>query len=202
MAPSLEELAIKYGSDKYYQHSYLPFYENLFTGRNVTRLLELGIGYAEMMQPLVPNFINGSSLKMWEEYLPDAQIFACDIRPETLVNEGRIHSYVCDQYDARALNEMLGKIFDEFDIEGFDVIIDDGCHTTLAQVISFSVLWPHLNLGGIYIIEDVGYPDVLAKAVDGEVHIFRKNGRWDDVLVTKHNTLVYSSQCIDLPSKI
>lgn len=185
---TLTELAQKYSVDKLYNHSYIPFYEEAFAGRNVQRLLEIGIGHQDLMQPLVPEYIHGASLKMWEEYFPTAQIFSCDIRPETLINEGRIHSYLCDQYDAKALGEMLEQIFTQFGGKEFDVIIDDGCHTTLAQVVSFMVLWRWVAPNGIYIIEDVGYPDVLSKAINGDVHIFRKNNRWDDVLVTRRKS--------------
>ena len=181
---TLQELAIKYSCDKYYAHSYIGAYESLLTGVHVRRLLEIGVGYPDLMQPLVPKYIHGASLKMWEEYFPLAEIFSCDIRQSVLINEGRISSTFCNQYDSRSLQQMADKFGGEF-----DVIIDDGCHHTLAQVISFFVLWPHLNPGGIYIIEDVGYPEVLAKAVDGETHIFRKDGRWDDVLITKRKNI-------------
>ena|SRR3990167_593412 len=179
---TLSELAVKYSCDKYYAHSYIDsgFYEELFSGRSVKRLLEIGIGYEELMAPLVPKYIHGASLRMWEEYLPDAEIFACDIRTDVLINEGNIRSVVCDQYDARQLQWMA-----EYFGGNFDVIIDDGCHHTLAQVISFFALRPYLAADGIYVIEDVGYPDVLSKAIDGDVRIFRKDCRWDDVLVTK-----------------
>jgi SAM-dependent methyltransferase len=182
---TLKDLAIKYSCDKYYAHSYIGsgFYESLFDSlvKPVRKFLEIGIGYEELMTPLVPKYIHGASLRMWEEYFPGADIFACDIRPDTLINEGRIHSTVCDQYDSRALRSMAS----EFSLYGFDVVLDDGCHHVLGQVISFMALWPIVRPGGIYIIEDVGYPEQLSKAIEGDVHIFRKNGRWDDVLVTK-----------------
>lgn len=177
---TLRELAIKYSCDKYYAHSYIDFYETVFSGMSVRRLLEIGIGYPELMAPLVPKYIHGASLRMWATYFPNSDIFACDIRPDTLINESNIRSVVADQYDAGSLKRMA---------EGFggyfDVIIDDGCHHPLAQVISFSALWPYLSVGGIYVVEDVGYPDILSKAIDGKAHIFRKDGRWDDVIVVK-----------------
>ncbi len=176
---TLTELADYYYCDKYYLHSYIPFYEKLFAGMTVHKMLEIGIGYEEMMRPLVPRYIHGASLRMWEEYFPQAEIFSCDIRPETLINEGRIHSLVCDQYDHAALSALAGQF------GCFDIIIDDGCHHPMAQIITFGALWPYLNDGGIYIIEDVGYPELISKAINGEAHIFRKNRRWDDVLVTK-----------------
>ena len=179
---TLEDIARYYYCDKLHSHSYINFYSSLLVDIKVRRLLEIGIGFPELMSPLVPKYVHGASLRMWADYLPDADIFACDIRPDTLINEGRIHSVVCDQYDTVALEGMA----EQFTAGGlFDVIIDDGCHHTLAQVISFFTLWKYLAPGGVYVVEDVGYPDVLSKATGGEVHIFRKDGRWDDVLVTK-----------------
>lgn len=176
---SLAEIAEKYYCDKFYTHSYIPFYEKILKDRKVESLLEIGIGYEEMMRPLVPKYIHGASLKMWEEYFPSAQIYSCDIKPELLVNEGRIHSVQCDQYDFTALQD-LGVRFGRF-----NAIIDDGCHHPMAQIISFAALYPYLRYGGVYIIEDVGYPELVAKAIGGQIAIFRKNGRWDDVIVYK-----------------
>ncbi len=180
-AVSLRELATTYGSDKLFAHSYIDsFYAQVFERMSVRRLLELGIGFADLMRPLVPHYVHGGSLLMWADFFPAAQIYACDIRPETLINNGRIQSLQCDQYDAAALRAVAQSFGGHF-----DVVIDDGCHHTMAQIISFMVLWPHIVPGGLYVIEDVGYPEVLAKAIEGEMHIFRKDGRWDDVLVTK-----------------
>ena len=36
----------------------------------------------------------------------------------------------------------------------FDIIIDDGSHQPAHQKTSFNTLWPNLNDGGLYIIED------------------------------------------------
>jgi hypothetical protein len=36
----------------------------------------------------------------------------------------------------------------------FDLIIDDGCHNTIAQQTTFGFLFPYVKNGGYYIIED------------------------------------------------
>jgi hypothetical protein len=46
--------------------------------------------------------------------------------------------------------------------ESFDLIIDDGGHTVKQQLVSFETLFPILNPGGMYVIEDLHtsyYPD-------------------------------------------
>lgn len=176
---TLTSLAEKYGCDKLHSHSYIPFYEELFTGMNVRRLLEIGIGYEELMTPFVPHYVHGASLLMWEEYFPEADIFACDIRPETLVNGGRIKSVVCDQSDSVSLVSMMNT-FGAFS-DPFDVIIDDGSHQTEHQVHTCQLLRWHLSRKGVYVIEDVQEPEKVARLVGGKVHRFGK--RPDDNLV-------------------
>jgi len=184
-------LARKYCCDKLFTHSYIPFYEELFDGMEVKRLLEIGIGYEELMTPFVPKYIHGASLKMWEEYFPEAEIFGCDIRKDTLFNEGRIRTYVCDQSNPRSLENLITWIG-----EDFDVIIDDGSHVTEHQIIAARTLIPHLNHeGGVYIIEDVKDPKEVAHGIGSwlwmgshltypDIISFSPRGPvWDDTLV-------------------
>ncbi len=183
---TLTELAIKYNSDKYFSHSYVPFYESLFAGRNVKRLLEIGIGFKALMQPFVSpdaEYVHGSSLRMWEEYFPEAEIFACDIREETLINEGRIRSVVCDQSSGASLAGMIVQFCapNGLPVVGFDAILDDGSHRATDQMLTFDCLYPRLNEGGIYIVEDVQEPERIAAHTGGTIHRFNK--RPDDILV-------------------
>ncbi len=191
MKPTLTDLARKYNSDKLHSHSYIPFYEQLFAGRNVRRLLEIGIGFADLMQPFVsPDapYVHGSSLRMWEEFFPEAEIFACDIRKETLVNQGRIRSVVCDQSRPRSLHDMVAafvttELIDDMNVpvSGFDVILDDGSHQLNDQLTTFFALKEFLNEGAVYVIEDCQQPERLASETGGTIHRFDK--RPDDCLV-------------------
>ena len=65
--------------------------------RNDIKLLfECGIGTNN------PNLISsmgadakpGASLKMWEDFFPNASIFAADIDKDVLINKGRIKSFL------------------------------------------------------------------------------------------------------------
>ncbi len=189
MKPTLTDLAIRYASDKWYFHSYIPAYESLFAGRKVRRLLEIGIGYAGLMQPLLPHgieFVPGSSLRMWADYFTDAEIFGCDIREETLINEGRIRTVVCDQSDRRSLQRMAIE-FGVYDHPGggWEIIIDDGSHQLEHQKLTWEALYPYLEEGGVYVVEDVQRPEELAAHTGGTIHRFDK--RPDDVLVVIKN---------------
>jgi hypothetical protein len=183
---SLTELAIKYHSDKYYWHSYISSgkYEELFAGRDVETLLEIGIGHADLMKPCLPEgmeYIHGSSLYMWQEFFPEAQIFACDIREGTLVNEGRIQSMVCDQSKVDDLIK-LGLFCKRFP----DVIIDDASHIYEHQRITAEFFVPYMPAGALYVIEDC-WPEngnALVNEFGGEFWQGEK-GRDDGLVIFK-----------------
>lgn len=155
----LSELARKWTTDKALY--YASFYEQLFKDRRlaVKRLLEFGIGYPELMlKPAARagarTYICGASLFMWEEYFPNAEIYGVDMKPEILINSGRIHSFCADQSLEATLLDLIGK----FELRGlrFDIIVDDGSHEPEDQIrtakmcLKFGVLAE----GGLYIIED------------------------------------------------
>lgn len=187
--PSLRSLAEKYGCDKLHSHSYVPVYEELFRDMNVRRLLEIGIGYEDLMKPFVPHYHHGASLYMWSEYFPDAWITACDIREETLIQDpaNRIKSHLLDQSDDLDL-----EYFARYTEPPFDVVIDDGSHETAHQILTASWLLPRLNYGGVYVIEDVREPEKVLEELTSIsmpptapvfVYICRFNKRPDDCLV-------------------
>lgn len=178
MKSFLKPLAEKYGCDKLHSHSYISFYEEALSVINVSRLLEVGIGFEHLMLPFVPFYIHGASLLMWRDAFPEAEIFSCDIRPETLVNEDRIHSVVADQSDADSLKAMANGFGGNF-----DVIIDDGSHQREHQLLTAQVLIPYLRPGGLYCIEDVMLHncDELAAAIGG--HVWKGSKRIDDNIV-------------------
>lgn len=177
---TLTELAIKYGSDKYYSHSYIPLYSSLFAGRAVQRVCEIGIGFKDLMSPFTPKFVAGSSLYMWHEFWPDAAIFACDIREDALINDNskQIWSTVCDQSRPSSLKNLI-----QWSGGGFDVVIDDGSHVFEHQILTAAMLLPHVRKNGIYVIEDT-YADKgkwLADEFGGELYAGTK--RPDDFMV-------------------
>jgi hypothetical protein len=136
-------IAAQFQTDKLTPHNYTPVYFRLLRDKNVRRLLEVGIGK------------KARSLRMWEAFLPEAEIFGIDKRPEYLRNQGRIQSFAADQ----ANHEQMTKL--ATDLGGnFDVIIDDGAHDPERQLACLSALLPFLAKDGIYFIEDIIYDDV------------------------------------------
>jgi 23S rRNA U2552 (ribose-2'-O)-methylase RlmE/FtsJ len=124
-------------------HKWLHYFEvyerhvSPFRGRRVT-LLEIGVSH-------------GGSLEMWRHYLGRrATIVGIDISPRVaeLASPG-IDVLVGDQSDESFLEELVQRY------GSFDVIIDDGSHFPEHQKASIEYLWPHLNDGGIYVVEDL-----------------------------------------------
>jgi hypothetical protein len=87
---------------------------------------------------------------MWAEYFPQAQVYGLDVRPSTLINEGRIHSFVCDQ----SKPEQLCKALTDHRIEP-DLVVDDGSHLWSHQISTYRALYPLLKAGVVYIVEDL-----------------------------------------------
>jgi hypothetical protein len=119
--------------------NYFAIYESYFDkfrDRNA-RVLEIGIQY-------------GGSLKMWEEYFGNAKIFGIDINPDCkTLEEEHIDIQIGSQNDKKFLKEYTNYV------KNLDIIIDDGGHTMDQQLNTFKILFPILNEGSIYVVEDV-----------------------------------------------
>ena len=169
------KLAIKYRTDKtpflngdpdtaYPSHGYTPYYNELFLGKAVKRVLEVGIA-------------GGGSLRMWEEFFKDAEIYGLDINRNWLVNEGRIKSFYCDQGNADSLRNAMTQTGGSFDL-----IVEDGSHEAAHQILTAVTLVPFLAPGGIYIIEDLCHPEEVVPHLPFAVEVkdFRLHRLSDD----------------------
>lgn len=144
------ELARKYGTDK--AGYYTPVYDLILGGRDVRKVLEIGIGTPEAMKH-VPGYEPGASLRMWASYFPSAQVFGLDVNPAVMITGPRIQTRVCDQ-TRRGDLIMAAQGFGG----NFDLIVDDGDHSASSQIFTAVTLMPFLAPGGVYIIEDAA-PD-------------------------------------------
>jgi hypothetical protein len=112
----------------------------------VTRVLEIGIcGFRD-----IPNNVVGASLFAWRDYFPLAEIYGLDNDSRFVFNDKpRIHTALCDAYD----QIDLGKVMRNWDVN-FDFICDDAVHDPGPQIALCMMLWPWLNPGGVYAIEE------------------------------------------------
>lgn len=126
---TLDELAIKYGTDKS-KHGYMPFYEQTLP-KNPRKLLEIGV-------------LNGDSIRMWREWFPDCEVHGLDLFeanpipdiPGVVWHKGNQCDYV---------------LLDALQNEDFDIVIDDGSHNSRDQMMTFFGLFN----GKHYYIEDL-----------------------------------------------
>jgi cephalosporin hydroxylase len=118
---------------------YLDIYAKLlrdWQGRDV-RFLEIGV-------------FKGGSIRMWRDFFgKESSLTFLDIDPACKAHqiEGTTVE-IGDQTD----RAFLARIAKEYG--PFDIIIDDGGHKMDQQSTSFRALWPYLNDGGLYVVED------------------------------------------------
>ena len=93
---------------------------------------------------------HGGSLQMWREYFgKGAKIVGVDVDPQ------------CRQFEDRDTTVLIGNQADpEFLAEvrkrfpRVDILIDDGGHQMLEQIVTFGELYSHLQPNGVYLCED------------------------------------------------
>ena len=140
MPATLDEIGLKYGTDKASSHhNYLNFYENFMAPlrEQPIALLEIGV-------------YKGASLATWREYFPYARIVGVDIQPSAKQFEGdRVRIELADQSNLEHMAQLAVA-------HGpFDLIVEDGSHLWEHQVTSLRALFPFLRNGGHYIVEDL-----------------------------------------------
>jgi hypothetical protein len=121
-------------------HHYLPIYERYFAPyKNLRpRFLEIGVS-------------KGGSLSLWREYFgPDAVIFGIDIDPSCAALNGKSGQVRIGSQDDP---EFLASVVKE--MGGVDIILDDGSHFSKHIRASLNTLFPLLDDGGLYMIEDL-----------------------------------------------
>ena len=124
--------------DVYHQHF------QRFRGKPVN-ILEIGVQ-------------NGGSLQMWREYFGDqCKIWGVDIDPACKAHE----AFWRNKYQDDNISVIIGDQGDRGFLKGLvkslpamDIIIDDGGHQMHQQIASFEELYPSINPGGVYLVED------------------------------------------------
>ena len=140
---TLQKLGEKFNTDKshpshsYKGKTYCDVYDKYFKDirHEVKVVVEIGV-------------LGGASLKMWEEYFPNATIYGIDINPKAeMYRTDRIKIIVGDQNDEgflQSVKEQIGEI---------DILIDDGSHINRHIIHSYNVLSPIVKR--FYIVEDL-----------------------------------------------
>jgi hypothetical protein len=198
---NLNDCAAKYGTDKQIKkHGYVKYYEKwLEVKRNdKIKLLEIGVE-------------RGRSHLMWKDYMPNAMIYGLDIDAGCLaIKQDRIHIEVGSSTNDNFSNKFC------YTNGPFDVIIDDGCHCSSAQIKTFELFFQHVIKGGLYIVEDlhtsywkdftplgektcVSYLRDLVETINGDGKVYLDgsgelgNANMDDIIKTVPNLNYYET---------
>jgi hypothetical protein len=94
---------------------------------------------------------HGGSLQMWKNYFGDrAKIFGIDINPQCKeFEEENIKIFIGSQSDRNFLREVKAQI------PPIDILIDDGGHTMVQQIVSYEELFNYVKEDGVYLCEDL-----------------------------------------------
>lgn len=118
---------------------FLPIYDRVMATyrAHAPTMLEIGVS-------------QGGSLELWRNYFgPKARIFGIDIEPACARRVDRPNQVrIGSQADPAFLRSLVAET------GPLDIILDDGSHVGAHQTASLKALWPHLKVGGVYIIED------------------------------------------------
>src|SRR5262249_22976700 len=100
----------------------------------------------------------GESIRSWLEYFPNAMVHGVDqikdTNPWNTQDSGADKRYsFCQGYQE---SDVFWKCWKADYPVWLDIIIDDGGHFNDGIIMSWTELWPALNHGGLYCIEDLG----------------------------------------------
>jgi len=136
----MDQLALRARTDKSSAfHNYTEIYSQYFAELKDQPITFLEIGIQR-----------GYSVKLWEDYFPNANLHFIDISADLLeYRSKRSPYYFLDQGNKAALQALADEI------GKFDVVLDDGGHWMHQQIASFQALFPYVKSGGLYIVEDL-----------------------------------------------
>lgn len=136
------EIYKHYKNAKYFSHkygSYFQVYEELLSKYRNKRFTFVEIG-----------IFDGGSLFMWRSYFgPEARIIGIELNPEAKKWEkDGFEIFIGSQSDPDFWDKFFATVGD------IDVLLDDGGHTNEQQIITTNKCIPHINDGGMLIVED------------------------------------------------
>ena len=139
MGDLLTKLSRKYKCDKSdKRHGYTPLYHARFNQHREEKFHMLEFGYGV-----------GKSTKMWLDYFPNANLVTADIRDVPDFKDPRFEYIQSDQIDVLTIGKVIIKYHEFF------IIIDDASHVPEDQQYTLGYMFPFVESGGWYVIEDL-----------------------------------------------
>ena len=128
-------------------HNYAKFYDEYFFEKKDKELNILEIG----------SFYGNASAALYF-YFKNAKIYSADIFPDLFsYTSDRIKNFYVDSSSEKSISQNILK-----KNKKFEIIIEDACHAYKDQIISLFMLFPILSSGGIFITEELDFPDTRA----------------------------------------
>jgi hypothetical protein len=141
----LTRIGVDTNTDKAYFHNFTAVYERFLYDKRekIQQIIEIGV-------------LRGSSIQMWERYLPNAKILGLDVNPQYFSERTfgpRVSLEICDATKESELTSVLNS--HAISPGSVDFIIEDGSHIVSHQVKTMCALWKYVKPGGFYVIEDM-----------------------------------------------
>ena len=125
-------------------HNYAKFYDEYFFEKKDKELNILEIG----------SFYGNAAAALYF-YFKNDKIYSADIFPDLFsYTSDRINNFYVDSSSEISISENILK-----KDKKFEIIIEDACHAYKDQIISLFMLFPILSSGGIFITEELDFPD-------------------------------------------
>ena len=143
----------KQDDKKIIAHGYAKIYEKYLKEKKEKNLniIELGSFY-------------GNASAAFYFYFKNSQIYSADINPDMyLYRSKRLKNFFTDTSSRASIeNNILTRN------TKFDLIIEDASHMLKDQIISLFILFKNLNSGGIFIVEEIDFPEKREDMRDGQ----------------------------------
>ena len=125
-------------------HGYSKFYQDIFYPIKNKKLNIIEIG----------SFYGNASAALFF-YFKNSKIYGADINPDMFrYKSDRVESFYVNSSSLSSIkNEIINKNIK------FDIIIEDASHMLKDQIISLFYLFPILNKGGYFIVEELDFPE-------------------------------------------
>ena len=127
------------------EHDYSDFYKKELAHLRKKSIDILEIGTAK-----------GDGLASFYYYFPNSNLIGLDNNPFRIrYKSKRIRNIFVDVSSRQILNNLTKHLNQKFDL-----IIEDSSHKLIDQILCFAENFKNLRSGGIYVVEDLNFPDI------------------------------------------
>lgn len=134
------------------------------------KILEIGI-------------LEGGSIELWLKYFgKGTSVVGLDIHKKDFKYDGDVTFETGDQGNSEFWDKFLSRH------TGFDIVIDDGGHTMNQQNTTLTKVYPHLNDGGVFVVEDThtSYSSTWGGGFDNPKTLQNRSKQLTDIVNKEH----------------